>query len=67
MPQNDASRDTETAPLSLDPTCGELRVEYTVPDDLLAQCAQYGHVEKMEFGTLSELTVVHQFHYRQLT
>lgn len=48
-------RDSEPSPVHLDPSSGEPRATYMVSDALLAQCAQFGHVEKTKFGALSIL------------
>ncbi|KAF9793485.1 hypothetical protein BJ322DRAFT_131576 [Thelephora terrestris] len=46
-------RNSEPNTVYLDPTGGDPRAAYMVSDALLAQCTQFGHVEKTKFGALS--------------
>ena len=66
--QNDPKQDSETTPLFLDPTTGEPRpAYYTTPNELSAQCAQYGHVEKTKYGALGKFSTVITFRRDELT
>jgi len=50
--------DMERIPLFLDPTTGGPHVAYTARDEVMAQCMQYGHVEKTKFGAWSILAAI---------
>ena len=50
----DVKQNPDLPPLYLDPTSGEPRAGYMASEELMARCAQFGHVEKTKFGTLSE-------------
>ena len=50
----DVKQNPDLPPLYLDPASGEPRAGYMASEELMARCAQFGHVEKTKYSTLSE-------------
>ena len=47
-----------TTSLFLYPSIGQPRATYQASDELLAQCTQFGHVEKTKFGAWGEFAII---------